>query len=273
MTSTTSLTIRGILEQGRRPCPWCSPTRDVTPSGRGGFHALAAPLRLVIWSEKFKAGHIDKYDGSNNPKEFIQNYHTIIEAVGGDDRVKANYLPTVLSSVARSWLINLLEGSIYTWDQLYTMFIGNFQGTYERQSTAKTLNTIKKKHDESLWEYVKCFCNTRNANPYIQDIKIINVFHDGMSDIKTIEEIAMKKPKTVGDFLTVTNMCIEASEAWARLLESRGKGPQRRSRTIGRSTQLITEIIGITEIVDIAGITSSSPQIRRRRDHFIALLT
>jgi hypothetical protein len=34
-----------------------------------------------------------------------------------------------------------------------------------------------------------------------------------MSDIKTIEEIAMKKPKTVGDFLTVTNMCIEASEA------------------------------------------------------------
>jgi hypothetical protein len=60
---------------------------------------------------------------------------------------------------------------------------------------------------------VKCFCNTRNANPYIQDIKIINVFHDGMSDIKTIEEIAMKKPKTVGDFLTVTDMCIEASEA------------------------------------------------------------
>jgi hypothetical protein len=33
----------------------------------------------------------------------------------------------------------------------------------------------------------------------------------------------MKKPKTVGDMLAVVDVCIEASEARARLLESRGK--------------------------------------------------
>jgi hypothetical protein len=38
----------------------------------------------------------------------------------------------------------------------------------------------------------------------------------------------MKKPKTVADLLAVADVCIEASEAWARLLESRGKGPLRR---------------------------------------------
>jgi hypothetical protein len=70
--------------------------------GGGGFHALAPSLRLVVWPEKFKARHIDKYDGSSNPKEFIQVYHTIIKAVGGDDRVKANYLLTALSGMARS---------------------------------------------------------------------------------------------------------------------------------------------------------------------------
>jgi hypothetical protein len=37
-----------------------SPVRDVTPSGRGGFHALTPPLRQVVWPEKFKVGHIDK---------------------------------------------------------------------------------------------------------------------------------------------------------------------------------------------------------------------
>jgi hypothetical protein len=42
------------------------------------------------------------------------------------------------------------------------MFIGNFQGTYEYPSTAETLKTIKQKHDESLRDYVKCFCNARN---------------------------------------------------------------------------------------------------------------
>jgi fructose 1,6-bisphosphatase len=61
---------------------------------------------------------------------------------------------------------------------------------------------------------VKCFSNAKNAISYIQDIEIINAFHDGVSDIKTVEEIAMKKPKTVVDLLAVADVCIEASEAW-----------------------------------------------------------
>jgi hypothetical protein len=63
---------------------------------------------------------------------------------------------------------------------------------------------------------------------HIQDIEIINAFYDGVSDIKTVEEIAIKKPKAVADLLVVTDVCIEASEAQARLLESHGKGPLRK---------------------------------------------
>jgi hypothetical protein len=37
----------------------------------------------------------------------------VIEAAGDDNQVKANYLPTTLTGVARSWLINLFEGTIY----------------------------------------------------------------------------------------------------------------------------------------------------------------
>jgi hypothetical protein len=87
--------------------PRRSLARDVTTSRRGGFRTLAAPLRQVVWPKKFNAGHIDKYDGSSNPEEFIQVYHMVIVVVGGDDRVKTNYLPTALSDMARSWLINL----------------------------------------------------------------------------------------------------------------------------------------------------------------------
>jgi hypothetical protein len=72
------------------------------PSGRGGFRALAPSLRHVVWLEKFKAGHIDKYDGFNNPDEYIHVYNTVIEAAGGDDWVKANYLYMALSDAARS---------------------------------------------------------------------------------------------------------------------------------------------------------------------------
>jgi hypothetical protein len=131
------------------------------------FRALNSSLGLVVWPEKFKPRHIDKYDGSSNPEEFIQIYHIVIEAEGKDDRVKANYLLTALSGATRSWLINLLKGSIYNWDQLCAMFIENFQGIYERLFTSKTLKTIKQKHDESPHEYVKCLCNSRNAITYI----------------------------------------------------------------------------------------------------------
>jgi hypothetical protein len=81
---------------------------------------------------------------------------------------------------------------------------------YERPSTAETHKTIKQKHDESLRDYMKHFCNVRNAIPYIQYIEIINAFRDGVSDIKIVEENAMKKPKTVADLLVVANTCIEA---------------------------------------------------------------
>jgi hypothetical protein len=94
-----------------------------------------------------------------------------------------------------------------------SMFIGIFQGTYEHPSTAKTLKTIKQKHDESLCDYAKHFCNARNDIQYIQDIEIINAFRHGVNDLKIVEEIAMKKPKMVSDLLAVADVCIEASEA------------------------------------------------------------
>jgi hypothetical protein len=77
---------------------------------------------------------------------------------------------------------------------------------------------------------VKHFYNARNAIPYIQDIEIINAFHDGVSDIKTVEEITMKKPRMMVGLLAVTNVCIEASKSQARLFESHGKGPSKKKQ-------------------------------------------
>jgi hypothetical protein len=40
----------------------------------------------------------------------------------------------------------------------------------------------------------------------------------------------MKKPNMVANLLAVADVCIEASEAQARLLESRGKGPSKKKQ-------------------------------------------
>jgi hypothetical protein len=96
--------------------------------GKSGLCALVGPLREVRWPDKFNTGNIDWYDSSSDPEEFIQVYQTIVEAAGGDDRVNTNFLPTALTDMARSWLINLPKGSATSWDQLCTIFIGNFTG-------------------------------------------------------------------------------------------------------------------------------------------------
>jgi hypothetical protein len=118
--------------------------------GKSGFRAMTGSLRQVWWPDRFKTGNIDRYDGSNNPEDFIQVYRTVIETARGDDQVKTNFLPTALTGVTRSCLINLPKGSITSWDQLCGMFIGNFQGTYEHPSMTETLKTIRRTHDESL---------------------------------------------------------------------------------------------------------------------------
>jgi hypothetical protein len=76
-----------------------------------------------------------------------------------------------------------------------------------------------------------------------------------------VEEIAMKRPKTMADLLTVTDICIESSEAQDRLLESRGKGPS------------IPWNDEIRETTEDTGTAENNSQIRRRGDPFDASMT
>jgi hypothetical protein len=77
---------------------------------------------------------------------------------------------------------------------------------------------------------VKHLCNAKNAISYIQDIEIINAFHDEVSDIKIVEEMAMKKPKMVAGQLMVADVCIKTSEARVQLLESHSKRPLKKKQ-------------------------------------------
>jgi hypothetical protein len=71
-------------------------------------------------------------------------------------------------------------------------------------------------------DYVTHFCNARNSILNILDIEIFNAFRNGVIDIKTVEEITMKKTKMLADLLV--DICIEASEAQTRLLDSHNLG-------------------------------------------------
>jgi hypothetical protein len=93
--------------------------------------ALADHLRAATWPSKFWPHLPEKYDGTSNPLEFLQVYVTAITTAGGDTIVMATYFHVSLSGPARTWLMNLTPGSIYSWEELCARFTANFASAYQ----------------------------------------------------------------------------------------------------------------------------------------------
>ena len=60
-----------------------------------GCAAFTRSLSRIIWPTRFKLDLPPGYDGSTNPVEFLQLYTTSIQAVGGDDKVMANWFSQI----------------------------------------------------------------------------------------------------------------------------------------------------------------------------------
>jgi hypothetical protein len=88
-----------------------------------GCAALADHLRATSWPPKFRPHLPGKYDGTSNPSEFLQVYVTAITTAGGNTTVMATYFHVALYGPARTWLMNLTPGSVYSWEELCAWFV------------------------------------------------------------------------------------------------------------------------------------------------------
>jgi hypothetical protein len=92
--------------------------------------ALAPHLHMVVWPHKFRSHLPEKYDGTVNPAEFLQIYSTSILTAGGNEAIMVNYFPVALTEIARSWLMNLPEGTLDSWSELCHQFTANFESMH-----------------------------------------------------------------------------------------------------------------------------------------------
>jgi hypothetical protein len=79
-----------------------------------GCAALAGHLRATTWPPKFRPHLPEKYGDTSNSSEFLQVYVTAITTTGGNTAVMASYFHVALTGPARTWLMNLTPGSIYS---------------------------------------------------------------------------------------------------------------------------------------------------------------
>ena len=71
-----------------------------------GFLALSPEFRQTSWPKKFKIDVL-RYDGTTNPRDFLQLYSLAAVVVGADEVMMANWFPLALKGDAQSWLLNL----------------------------------------------------------------------------------------------------------------------------------------------------------------------
>jgi hypothetical protein len=105
-----------------------------------GCAALADYLRAATWPPKFRPHLLEKYNGTSNLSEFLQVYVTAITTVGGNTAVMASYFHVALTELARTWLMNLTPGSVYSWEKLCARFIANFASAYQQHGVEAHLH-------------------------------------------------------------------------------------------------------------------------------------
>jgi hypothetical protein len=181
-----------------------------------GCAALADHLRAASWPPKFRPHLPKKYDGTSNPSEFLQVYVTAITTAGGNTVVMATYFHVALPGPARTWLVNLTLGSIYSWEELYAWFVANFASAYQLHGVEAHLHAVRQEPGETLRTFISRFTKVWGTIPHISDASIITAFRQGVRDEKMLEKLATHDVETVSTLFTLADKCARAAEgrAW-----------------------------------------------------------
>jgi hypothetical protein len=88
----------------------------------------------------------------------------------------ANYFHMTLTGMAQSWLMNLLQGSLTSWEELCHQFTTNFESAYARPSNEVDLYIVQQCQRESLRSFIHWFFQVRNTIPHISNTSIVVAF-------------------------------------------------------------------------------------------------
>ena len=96
----------------------------------------------------------------------------------------ANWFSHALRDSALSWLLNLPEDSVNSWEELCKQFVSNFKGTYER-----------------------------NKIPNIPDTQVIATFREGVTNSRMLEKLGIHdKLTSVVKLFDLADKCVKDKE-------------------------------------------------------------
>jgi hypothetical protein len=127
----------------------------------------------------------------------------------------ANYFPVALTGTARSWLMNLPEGTLDSWPELCRQFTPNFKSAYARLGNETDLHAVQQRPGESLRSFIQRFSQVRNTIPRISNASVVVAFRQGVRDEKMLEKLATHDIQDVSAPFSLVDKCARAAEGHA----------------------------------------------------------
>lgn len=142
---------------------------------------LSRYIRSAVIPSNFRlATGISKFSGDSKPETWLDDYRVTVQIGGGNDDVAMKHLPLMLEGSARAWLNQLPPSSIYSWDDLFRVFVKNFEGTYKRPGGLAELQHCVQKQNETLREYIQRWTTLHNSVENITEHQAICAFKQGV---------------------------------------------------------------------------------------------
>jgi hypothetical protein len=104
----------------------------------------------------------------------------------------------------KAWLDHLWRNVINGWDDLWSIFTGNFQGTYVHPGHPWDLMGYRQKPGKSLGDYIWCFSQNCHKLRSLAAAIVMSAFWEGMTCRTLVHKLGRKQPRTTIELLNIT---------------------------------------------------------------------
>jgi hypothetical protein len=147
-----------------------------------------------------------KYTRVVKLEDWLSDYVTAVDIVGGNKRIAVRYPLLMLTGSARTWLNSLPALQINSWHDFQEAFIKNFTENYKRPPRPRQLAVCKQGPDEPDRDYLTRWSELRNWCEGVGEEQAIGYFTDGCREGTLLKhKLHQAEPKTMADFMAIAD--------------------------------------------------------------------
>ncbi|XP_057808514.1 uncharacterized protein LOC131022993 [Salvia miltiorrhiza] len=155
------------------------------------------------------------YDGTTDPEAHMARFEGLASLHQYGEGIKCRIFATTLSGMAQRWFHNLKSSSIYSYGDLYLMFMRQFASSKRMGKTAISLMDVKQEPQESLREYVTRFNMAVLDTPEAESLIKCYAFVRGLKQGPLFDALQITPPKEFDNIMAILPGYLQLEDAKA----------------------------------------------------------